>query len=91
MASSLKVDDAYFDSILETTLTTHFFGRKGDHKLTFDEFSAFIAGFQKEVLWAEFLEYSRGMETISEIDFANLLLRYTDLSEEVSFIFLLIN
>ena len=65
-----------------TTLRTHFFSRKGDRKLTFKEFFAFIQGLQREVLRAEFLEYSRGLETISEEDFAKLLLRYTNLSKE---------
>lgn len=66
-----------------TTLQAHFFGRDWKHNLTFDEFSAFITALQREVLMAEFIEYSRGLEKISERDFASLLLRYTDLSEVV--------
>lgn len=73
-----------------TTLQAHFFGSGGNswnntrHNLTFDEFSAFIRAIQREVLMTEYLEYSRGLEKISERDFAALLLRYTDLTEEVS-------
>lgn len=32
---------------------------------------------QTEVLELEFTEFSRGMPTISEVDFARILLRYT--------------
>lgn len=72
------------DKPQETTLTSHLFGLKGRRKLTFEEFSAFIQGLQREVLKAEFLEYSRGMDAISDSDFAALLLRYTNLTDEVS-------
>ena len=37
---------------------------------------------QSEVLEIEFHEYSKGLEYISELDFAKILLRYTKLSEE---------
>lgn len=32
---------------------------------------------QSEVIELEFLEFSKGMNTISEVDFAHILLRYT--------------
>ena len=66
-----------------TTLTQHFFGADGKHALTFEEFSAFIRALQREVLMTEFTEFSRGLEKIAERDFAELLLRYTDLTDEV--------
>lgn len=34
---------------------------------------------QTEVLELEFLEFSKGLNTISELDFAKILLRYTQL------------
>ena len=37
---------------------------------------------QDEVLELEFNEFSRGMSTISEHDFARILLRYTDLTDD---------
>ena len=69
---------------MPTSLQTHFFGRKGAHKLSFNEFSSFVFALQREVLKAEFMEYSRGLDKITERDFAQLLLRYTELSETVS-------
>eukprot|EP00094_Tigriopus_californicus_P009262 TCALIF_08930-PA protein Name:"Similar to MICU3 Calcium uptake protein 3, mitochondrial (Homo sapiens)" AED:0.08 eAED:0.08 QI:241/0.5/0.4/0.8/0.5/0.6/5/0/425 len=68
----------------DTTLIRHFFGPDGRHKLSYEEFAAFLTGLQREVLKAEFLEYSRGLEKISERDFAQLLLRYTTLSDEAT-------
>lgn len=65
-----------------TTLQVHFFGKDDKHHMHFEEFSAFVSAIQREVLRAEFLEYSRGLDKISEQDFACLLLRYTDLTEE---------
>ena len=37
---------------------------------------------QDEVLELEFHEFSRGMETINEHEFARILLRYTSLTED---------
>ncbi|KAL0175776.1 hypothetical protein M9458_028106, partial [Cirrhinus mrigala] len=37
----------------------------------------FMDNLQTEVLEIEFLSYSKGMTTISEEDFARILLRYT--------------
>ena len=36
---------------------------------------------QSEVIELEFMEFSKGMETISEEDFAHILLRYTNLDK----------
>ena len=45
-------------------LQVHFFGRDDKHHLNFDEFSAFVNAIQREVLRAEFLEYSRGLDKV---------------------------
>ncbi|XP_039860432.1 calcium uptake protein 3, mitochondrial isoform X7 [Simochromis diagramma] len=67
------------DSItIDTTLLVHFFGKKGKAELTFDDFYRFMDNLQTEVLEIEFLTYSKGMTTISEEDFAKILLRFTN-------------
>uniref|UniRef100_A0A8C1FZQ9 Mitochondrial calcium uptake family, member 3b n=1 Tax=Cyprinus carpio TaxID=7962 RepID=A0A8C1FZQ9_CYPCA len=64
-------------NVTDTTLLVHFFGRKGKSELNFDDFYRFMDNLQTEVLEIEFLSYSKGMTTISEEDFARILLRYT--------------
>lgn len=66
----------------------------GDHKWVsplwwqhhYDFFSfgsrRFMENMQTEVLQMEFNEFSQGMRTISEVDFARILLRYTILTPE---------
>ncbi len=44
--------------------------------------SSFMDNLQTEVLELEFNEFSKGMPTISEVEFANILLRYTILTAE---------
>lgn len=44
--------------------------------------NSFTENFQKEVLEIEFSEFSRGFKTISDLDFAEILLRYTDLDRD---------
>ncbi|XP_016366674.1 calcium uptake protein 3, mitochondrial-like isoform X2 [Sinocyclocheilus rhinocerous] len=65
------------ENVTYTTLLVHFFGRKGKSELNFDDFYRFMDNLQTEVLEIEFLSYSKGMTTISEEDFARILLRYT--------------
>uniref|UniRef100_A0A3Q3AU07 Mitochondrial calcium uptake family, member 3b n=1 Tax=Kryptolebias marmoratus TaxID=37003 RepID=A0A3Q3AU07_KRYMA len=65
----------------ETTLLVHFFGKKGKAELKFDDFYKFMDNLQTEVLEIEFLSYSKGMPTISEEDFARILLRYTNVDD----------
>ncbi|KAM3866513.1 calcium uptake protein 3, mitochondrial [Diretmus argenteus] len=62
----------------ETTLLLHFFGKKGNAELNFEDFYKFMDNLQTEVLEIEFLSYSKGMPTISEEDFAHILLRHTN-------------
>lgn len=38
---------------------------------------------QTEILEVEFNEFSRGLNKISELEFAEILLRYTDFDEEL--------
>ncbi|XP_029292849.1 calcium uptake protein 3, mitochondrial isoform X5 [Cottoperca gobio] len=63
---------------IDTTLLVHFFGKKGKAELTFDDFYRFMDNLQTEVLEIEFLTFSKGMTTISEEDFAKILLRFTN-------------
>lgn len=43
--------------------------------------SRFMDNLQTEVLEIEFLSYSKGLPTISEEDFARILLRYTNVDD----------
>ncbi|XP_014874712.1 calcium uptake protein 3, mitochondrial isoform X8 [Poecilia latipinna] len=63
---------------IDTTILVHFFGKKGKAELNFDDFYRFMDNLQTEVLEIEFLTYSKGMTTISEEDFAKILLRFTN-------------
>ncbi|KAJ6634540.1 hypothetical protein lerEdw1_013980, partial [Lerista edwardsae] len=70
----------------DTTLLVHFFGRKGKAELNFEDFYRFMDNLQTEVLEIEFLSYSNGMTTISEEDFAHILLRYTNVENTSSYL-----
>ncbi|BFZ14767.1 hypothetical protein BsWGS_17806 [Bradybaena similaris] len=65
--------------IQDTTLLVHFFGRSGKDVLKYQDFHRFMENLQSEVIELEFLEFSKGMSTISEVSFAKILLRYTSL------------
>ncbi|RNA10778.1 calcium uptake mitochondrial isoform X3 [Brachionus plicatilis] len=69
-------------SIIQTSLLVHFFGHKGDRVLKFENFKKFMQDLQTEVLEIEFNEFSKGMNKITCIEFAEILLRYTDFSHE---------
>ena len=62
---------------VDTTLMTHFFGKDGTKELRYEGFKHFMENLQHEVLELEFHEFSKGCDTISELDFAKILLRYT--------------
>ncbi|XP_041982960.1 calcium uptake protein 3, mitochondrial isoform X2 [Aricia agestis] len=66
----------------DTMLQVHFFGKKGSSDLKFEGFCRFMENLQTEVLELEFNEFSKGQETISEVDFAKILLRYTYLDTD---------
>ncbi|CAH1103609.1 unnamed protein product [Psylliodes chrysocephalus] len=68
--------------IVDTTLIVHFFGPKGNNDLNFESFRKFMLHLQTEVLELEFNEFSKGLPTISEVDFAKILLRYTYLDTD---------
>ncbi|XP_032080135.1 LOW QUALITY PROTEIN: calcium uptake protein 3, mitochondrial [Thamnophis elegans] len=70
----------------DTTLLIHFFGKKGKAELNFEDFYRFMDNLQTEVLEIEFLSYSNGMTTISEEDFAHILLRYTNVENTSSYL-----
>ncbi|XP_060771867.1 calcium uptake protein 3, mitochondrial [Neoarius graeffei] len=81
-SAQLRTDE----SMIDTTLLIHFFGKKGKAELTFDDFYRFMDNLQTEVLEIEFLTYSKGMTTISEEDFARILLRYTNVEDIRSYL-----
>ncbi|KAM3612792.1 uncharacterized protein V6R79_014558 [Siganus canaliculatus] len=72
---------SHMDEKTETTLLVHFFGKRGKAELKFEDFYQFMDNLQTEVLEIEFLSYSRGLPTISEEDFARILLRYTNVDD----------
>ena len=67
---------------VDTSLLMYFFGKRGDGHLGFDDFSKFMDNLQTEVLQMEYNEFSKGTATITELDFARILLRYTFLNSE---------
>lgn len=68
--------------VVDTTLIIHFFGTKGKEELRYEGFKKFMENLQTEVLELEFSEFSKGLPTISETDFAKILLRYTYLDTD---------
>ncbi|XP_018397524.1 PREDICTED: calcium uptake protein 3, mitochondrial [Cyphomyrmex costatus] len=62
---------------VDTTLMVHFFGKDGTNELRYDDFKHFMENLQHEILELEFHEFSKGHNTINELDFAKILLRYT--------------
>ncbi|NXG49291.1 MICU3 protein, partial [Psilopogon haemacephalus] len=80
-----RADDVA-SSLSDTTLLIHFFGKKGKAELNFEDFYRFMDNLQTEVLEIEFLSYSNGMNTISEEDFAHILLRYTNVENTSSYL-----
>ncbi|CAF4995032.1 unnamed protein product, partial [Rotaria sp. Silwood1] len=65
-----------------TTLLIHFFGKNGRDTLNYTEFKRFMENLQTEVLELEFTEFSHGFKTISDLDFTEILLRYTDFDRD---------
>uniref|UniRef100_A0A8C5LZJ5 Mitochondrial calcium uptake family member 3 n=1 Tax=Leptobrachium leishanense TaxID=445787 RepID=A0A8C5LZJ5_9ANUR len=83
--AQLGVDDLS-SMMIHTTLLVHFFGKKGKIELNFEDFYRFMDNLQTEVLEIEFLTYAKGMNTISEEDFAHILLRYTNVENTSSYL-----
>ena len=67
---------------VDTSLMIHFFGKDGMNELKYEDFKRFMENLQQEVLELEFHEFSKGRDTISELDFAKILLRYTYIDTE---------
>ncbi|XP_058484371.1 calcium uptake protein 2, mitochondrial [Solea solea] len=63
---------------VNTTLQAYFFGKKGENKLQYKEFHRFMEDLQAEVQEMEFLQFSKGMDTMRREDFAEWLLHYTN-------------
>nr|XP_033480296.1 calcium uptake protein 3, mitochondrial isoform X4 [Epinephelus lanceolatus] len=82
-SAQLRADESI---TIDTTLLVHFFGKKGKAELTFEDFYRFMDNLQTEVLEIEFLTYSKGMTTISEEDFAKILLRFTNVENITAYL-----
>ncbi|KMQ85172.1 ef-hand domain-containing family member a2, partial [Lasius niger] len=67
---------------VDTTLMIHFFGKDGTNELRYEDFRRFMENLQHEILELEFHEFSKGHDTINELDFAKILLRYTYLEPD---------
>ncbi|XP_029673615.1 calcium uptake protein 3, mitochondrial isoform X2 [Formica exsecta] len=67
---------------VDTTLMIHFFGKDGTNELRYEDFKRFMENLQHEILELEFHEFSKGHNTINELDFAKILLRYTYLEPD---------
>ncbi|XP_044016571.1 calcium uptake protein 3, mitochondrial isoform X2 [Aphidius gifuensis] len=67
---------------IDTSLMIHFFGKDGKYELQYEGFRQFMENLQFEVLQLEFGEFSKGQDTITELDFAKILLRYTYLDTD---------
>ncbi|KAM6970206.1 calcium uptake protein 2, mitochondrial [Aplochiton taeniatus] len=63
---------------VNTSLQAFFFGRNGDNKLQYKDFLRFMEDLQAEVQEMEFLQFSKGMDTMRREDFAEWLLHYTN-------------
>uniref|UniRef100_UPI0037E6F962 calcium uptake protein 2, mitochondrial n=1 Tax=Semicossyphus pulcher TaxID=241346 RepID=UPI0037E6F962 len=63
---------------VNTSLQTYFFGKRGQNKLQYKEFRRFMEDLQAEVQEMEFLQFSKGMDTMRREDFAEWLLHYTN-------------
>ncbi|XP_048460994.1 calcium uptake protein 3, mitochondrial isoform X3 [Rhincodon typus] len=82
-SAQVRAEENFF---VDTTLLVHFFGRKGKAELNFNDFYKFMDNIQTEILETEFLSYSKGMTTISEEDFARILLRYTNVDNTSTYL-----
>ncbi|XP_018587885.2 calcium uptake protein 2, mitochondrial isoform X1 [Scleropages formosus] len=66
------------DDDVTTTLQAHFFSKTGRCKLQYRDFCRFMEDLQAEVQEMEFLQFSKGMDTMRREDFAEWLLHYTN-------------
>ncbi|XP_020790212.1 calcium uptake protein 2, mitochondrial [Boleophthalmus pectinirostris] len=73
-----NVESPAEEVVVNTTLQVHFFGQKGQNKLQYQDFHRFMENLQAEVQEMEFLQFSKGMDTMRREDFAEWLLHYTN-------------
>lgn len=66
---------------VDTTLLVHLFGKEGKDCLFYKDFTKFMKNLQTEILEVEFNEFAKGLNKISELEFAEILLRYTEFDE----------
>ncbi|UJR33250.1 hypothetical protein I4U23_020705 [Adineta vaga] len=84
--STIKINTYYnFDHTEQpdTSLLVHFFGKNCRDTLNYTEFKTFIENFQQEILEIEFNQFSHGFKTITDSDFTEMLLRYTNFPTEM--------
>ncbi|CAF0730642.1 unnamed protein product [Adineta ricciae] len=67
----------------DTSLLVHLFGKNGRDTLTYEDFKRFTENFQQEILEIEFNQFSHGFKAICDLDFTEMILRYTDLPDEI--------
>merc|ERR1711953_162214 len=75
--NSMRKEDSIYERI-PTTLSLYFFGSEGTGSISHDQFYDFMHNLQSEVLELEFNEFARGKWEITELEFAEMLMRYTD-------------
>lgn len=73
-----KMENAEEGEDVNTTLQAYFFGKRGENKLQYQDFRRFMEDLQAEVQEMEFLQFSKGMDTMRREDFAEWLLHYTN-------------
>ncbi|CAF3704603.1 unnamed protein product [Adineta steineri] len=88
MTKNLNASNVQENKQTDTTLLLHFFGKNGRDTLNYTEFKRFMENLQLEVLEIEFNEFSHGFKTISDLDFTEILLRYTDFDRDTKRIIL---
>uniref|UniRef100_UPI00358E5A37 calcium uptake protein 3, mitochondrial-like n=1 Tax=Myxine glutinosa TaxID=7769 RepID=UPI00358E5A37 len=65
---------------VDTTLTVHLFGGKGQQYLTYSSFQCFVQAVQREVASLEFNHTARGLPYLNGGDFVRTILKHTSLS-----------
>lgn len=78
VALAKAIENSVNGANVNTTLQAYFFGLKGEDKLQYQEFQRFMEDLQAEVQEMEFLQFSKGMDTMRREDFAEWLLHYTN-------------
>ena len=85
---SYSISEIVTPAKVDTTLLVYFFGRRGNDQLRFEDFQPFVENLQTEVLQMEYHEFSKGADTITELDFARILLRCMSFLGNADFFYL---